>query len=336
MSSARVVAVVLAGSLLSGCAALGNLLAEGVLPVVRGQSASFEEQADYDAAARKAPGDLALLESLVNLAPEHSGLNAAAAQSYGGYAFGFVEPIVGPLDSPDPAQLASAKAWYSKGREAGLKALRASQAFRAAEAGDIEAFANSLRSFGKADVPALFWTAYNWGQLINLSKDEPELVATLPRVTALMDRVKELDPSYYHGAAHAFDMVNAASRPRLLGGQPEVAREAYERARAVDGGKFLSHDVMFAQYYCVQIQDPALFKETLQRVLDTPADVLPAARLANVISKRRAKVLLDKIADFFPDLEEPEEPGEDGEAGASGEAGEDGSKAPPASSGEAR
>lgn len=306
MSTARFVAIVVAGSLLSGCAALGNLLAEGVLPVVQSQSATFEEQPDYDKAAQKAPGDLSLLESLVNMAPEHSGLNAAAAQSYGGYAFGFVEPIAGPLDPPDMAQINKAKAWYLKGREAGLKALRASAAFRAAEQADFEEFTKALGTLEKTDVPAMFWTAYNWGQLINLSKDEPELVATLPRVTALMERVKELEPTYYHGAAHAFDMVNAASRPKLLGGVPEVAKAAYERAIAVDGGKFLSHDVMFAQYYCVQIQDSSLFKVTLQRVLDTPADVLPAARLANVISKRRAKVLLDKIADFFPDLEEPE------------------------------
>ncbi len=312
MSTARILAIAVAGTLLSGCAALGNVLAEGVLPVVRGQSATFEEQPDYDKAAQKAPGDLSLLESLVNMAPEHSGLNAAAAQSFGGYAFGFVEPVAGPFDSPDATLVANAKAWYAKGRDAGLKALRGSQAFRTAEDADIEAFTKAMASFGRTDVPALFWTAYNWGQLINLSKDEPELVATLPRVTALMERVKELEPTYYHGAAYAFDMVNAASRPKLLGGVPEVAKAAYEKAIAVDGGKFLSHDVMFAQYYCVQIQDPKLFKDTLQRVLDTPADVMPSARLANVISKRRAKVLLDKITDFFPDLEEADadpEPG---------------------------
>ncbi len=307
MQAARFAAFIVAGSLLSGCAALGNILAGPA----ESQGAAFEEMGDYEAAARKAPGDLGLLDSLMGVVADHSGMNAIAAKNYGGYAFGFVEPVAGPLDTPDPEAVAKAKAWYVRGRDAGLKALRRLSAFVAAEAADMESFNAALQGFSREDVPGMFWTAYNWGQLIMLSKDEPELVAELPRVLALIDRVKELDPGYYHGSAHAFEMVNAASRPQLLGGQPEVALAAHARAVAVDGltaeggpAKFMTHDVMFAQFYAVQIQDPELFKKTLQQVLDTPADVLPSARLANVIAKRRAQVLLAKIVDFFPDLEE--------------------------------
>jgi hypothetical protein len=302
----RIVALVVTTSLLTGCAALGNLIAQQA----DGQGAQFEAMGDYDAAAKKAPGDLKLLETMVGTISDHSALNAIAAKNYGAYAFGFIEPVTGPLDLPDPKLMGEAKAWYRRGREAGLKALRTNAEFKKAEEADIEAFTAALKSFGPADVPSMFWTAYCWGQLVLASKDDPELVAELPRVLALIDRVKQVDPGFYHGSAHAFEMVNAASRPKLLGGDPAVAKAAYDKAVSVDGrtaggaAKFLTHDVMFAQFYAVQNQDPKLFKDTLERALATPADVLPAAQLANVIAKRRAQVLLSKIADFFPDLEE--------------------------------
>ncbi|MBM3266287.1 MAG: hypothetical protein FJZ01_01450 [Candidatus Sericytochromatia bacterium] len=310
MQAARFAAFIVAGALLSGCAALGSLLAGPV----EGMGAAFEEMGDYEAAARKAPGDLSGLDMAMGFVGDHADMHAIAAKNFGGYAFGFVEPVAGPLDPPDKEAVAKAKAWYRKGREAGLRALRRLPAFAAAEGADIEQFGAALGEFGKDDVPGLFWTAYNWGQLVMLSKDEPELVAELPRVLALIDRVKQLDAGYYHGGAHAFEMVNAASRPQLLGGQPEVARAAHAKAIAVDGlvgpegpARFMTHDVMFAQFYAVQVQDADLFRKTLTRVLETPADVLPAARLANVIAKRRAQVLLAKITDFFPDLEEEDQ-----------------------------
>lgn len=304
MHPARIVAILSLCGLLSGCAAVFNFVADSSIPVVRGQADSFEARSDLDAAEREAPGNLELLTPLLENAPNSAALNAVGAQLVGGLAFAFVEPLVGPYDIPDPARVAKAKALYIKGREYGQRALRQKPAFRENENGDVEAFTKALEDFGALDVPALFWTAYNWGQLINLSKDDPELVVELPRVTALMGRVKQLDAPYYHGGAHAFDMVNAAARPGILGGQPEVAKAAYERAIAVDGGKFLTHHLMFAQYYAVQIQDPKLFKRTLEDIISAPADILPKARLANDLARRRAKLLLAKISDFFPDLEE--------------------------------
>ncbi len=288
---------------LSGCAFFVRTFADASYPIARGQASAMFQQ-DNLAKARTAYGQIKLLESLADDDPENDAYSALTAQLIGGYTFAFVDPLVGPYDTPDPVQVARARALYTKGRDYGMRALLRHPAFAAAQNADLSTFRAALAGFGRQDVPSLFWTAYNWGQLINLSKEDPFQIAQLPRVTALMHRVEALDPDYYYGGAYVYDLVDAASRPEVLGGDPAVALAAYDKAEAVDGGKFLPTQVMFAQYYCVQIQDAALFKSTLARVLRAPDDVLPAQTLANAVAKRRAAFLLSKIDDFFPDLDD--------------------------------
>ncbi|MBI6546507.1 MAG: hypothetical protein HY692_06910 [Cyanobacteria bacterium NC_groundwater_1444_Ag_S-0.65um_54_12] len=285
-----------------------RVAAEGSLPVIQEAAASFFEEEDILLAEQAGPGNLKLIEGLLHAAPDNSGLGAVAAQLFCSYAFGFLEPVAGPYDTPDPAQIARTKAFYLRGRDYGMRVLQKNPSFRETLTADIATFRATLQSFSLTDAPALFWTAYGWGQLINLSKDEPERVAELPRVVALMDRVDELDPAFYHGGVHAFRMVNAAARAPLLGGQPEVAKRAHERANSITGGNFFLYDVLFAQYYAVQVQDAKLFQETLQRVIATTADVMPSERLANRLAQKRAQILLSKMVDFFPDLEDEEGP----------------------------
>lgn len=288
---------------LSGCAFVMRTAADASFPIAQGQARSMFSQTDL-AKAKAASSQIHLLESLADDDPDNDAYSVLAARLIGGYCFAFVDPLVGPYDTPDPAKVAKAKALYTKGMNYGMRALLRDKAFAAAKDAAIGTFRKSLQTFGLSDVPALFWTAYNWGQLINLSKDDPFMIAQLPRVSAIMHRVEALDPTYYHGGAYVFDMVDDAARPPMLGGDPQAAKAAYETASAVDDGKFLTTDVLFAQYYCVQIQDAKLFERTLDHVLAAPADILPSESLANAVAKERASFLLSKLDDFFPDLDD--------------------------------
>lgn len=276
------------------------------MPVVRWKSEAMFASGDVDASRRDIPSSLSQLRFLADLAPDHAPVNVALAQALGGHALGFLDPVLTPGFDPPPDQLAAARQAFREGRTYGARALRHLEGFSAGLDGDLEVFRAAVERAGLAEVPALFWTAYNWGQLALLSFDDIELSAEFEKAELMMRRVEALAPGFFHGGAQAFLMVRYASRPTLLGGDPAAARLAWQQAREASGGRFLMTDVLFAQYGCVQVQDAVLYKSILEQVMATPADVLPAERLANLLAQRRAKVLLERMSDAF-DLEEAEE-----------------------------
>lgn len=165
--------------------------------------------------------------------------------------------------------------------------------------GPLDDFKLALNKFGKKDVPALFWAAFNWGNLINFSKDSPEAIVELPKVEAMMRRVLELDDTYNYSGPHLFLGAFYASRPPMLGGQPEEAKKEFELAIEQTGGKYYMAKVLYAQFYAVQTQNKGLFESLLKEVASADPAAMPAQRLANEIAIRRAQILLQKEKLFF-------------------------------------
>ena len=56
---------------------------------------------------------------------------------------------------------------------------------------------------------------------------------------------------------------------------------------------------MYARTYAVQMQDQPFFEFLLNRVLQTPSDILPEQRLANQVAKIKAKQLLELTDELF-------------------------------------
>jgi len=270
------------------------------MPVVRWRSAEMFASGDAERSRVDIPGNLAQLRFLADLAPDHAPVNVAVAQALGGYALGYLDPVLTPGFEPPQDALAQARKAFREGRAYAMRGLTSLPGFVAGVDGDLEVFRAAVASAGFPEVPALFWMAYNWGQLALLSFDDIELSAEFEKAEMMMRRVEELAPGYYHGGAQAFLMVRYASRPTLLGGDPAAAKAAWSRA--------LMTDVLYAQYGCVQTQDAAEFRRVLEAVIATPSDVLPEERLANLLAQRRARILLDRIADCF-DLEAAEDTG---------------------------
>ncbi|MDE2237794.1 MAG: hypothetical protein KGK30_07885, partial [Elusimicrobia bacterium] len=149
------------------------------------------------------------------------------------------------------------------------------------------------------DVPGLFWAAFDWAGYIDLSKDSPDALADLPKAAALMARARALDPDYHFAGPELFFGVYYASRPRMLGGDPQKARAEFEDARRRTHEEYLMAYVLEARYAAVALQDRALFTGLLRQVLAAPAGRLPNARLTDEVAKLEAKNLLERTDDFF-------------------------------------
>ncbi len=250
---------------------------------------AFNEESDIQLAHEALGSNLKLLEALIKSDPGNKQFLLFASQGYNAYALAFCED-----DSVERARV-----FYLRGKEYGLQVLQQNDAFRLALDKDDAAFRESLRSLTKDDVPALFWTAFSWGSYINITRTDVAALADLAKVRAMIERVAELDPSYYYGGAYLFLGTIEGTTPKGLGGNPERSREYFEKSLAINGGKFLMTQLYEARAYAVQIQDRTLFESLLNQVLDADIDVLPEARLANAVAKEKARRLLAQADDLF-------------------------------------
>ena len=250
---------------------------------------TFNEEGDLKLAESALGSNLKLVEALIKGDPENKKLLLMASQGFNAYALAFAED-----DSVERARV-----FYLRGREYGMRVLMQNTAFKEAMDKDVTTFQSALKTFSKDDVAALFWTAFGWGSYINITRSDVGALADLPKVLAMMEYVRQLDATFYYGGPYLILGSIEGSMPKVMGGRPERAKEYFDRAAELTGGKFLLTYVYCAKTYAVQIQDQALFEMLLKKVDDAPVDILPEARLSNAIAKKKAKLLREHINELF-------------------------------------
>lgn len=249
--------------------------------------------------------NLGTLERLTKLG--NATLLARAARACSSYA-GFFEDrmeeaeIAGDMETAAEMR-AQAIEHYIRAERYAFKVLEKSHiAFREPRTVEIPVFEKALKRVKKKQTEPLFWAAYAVARGISLQKDDPMQVIDLVRVELMMQRVLDLDETFYYGSAHLFYAVYYGDRAPTIGGDPEKAKEHIERVDEINDGKFLMSKYYLARYYAVPKQDAQLYKQALQEVLDAPSDIYPGEEAATALAKSRSKRWLDQI-DMLFDLE---------------------------------
>lgn len=222
--------------------------------------------------------------------PENMHFLALMAKVYGNVAFGFFEPkyMTAPA-SEKPVWRERVDRYYKQGYEAGLKAM--AKRFGKGVNGSPQEFESAIKKANKKDLSLLFWTAFDLGNWVNLHKDDITTVAMLPKVEAMVSRVLEVDPEFGYGSALALKAAMLASRPTMLGGNPDQARGMFEEAAAKNDGKYLMNKVMFVEWYARPQNKPELASRLLNEVKNSDAGALPEQVLANKLAVERAQIL---------------------------------------------
>jgi len=245
-------------------------------------------------------------EALLASEPAHQGLLLAAARGFTQYGYAFVEGEADRLEDVDPVRARAmrkrARKLYLRAHRYALRGLDARHPGCAPElAADPKA---ALAKMTKEDVPLLYWAGASWALAVSASKDDLDLVAQLGRVEPIMRRALELDESFERGAIHEFFIAFDGSRSEAMGGSPARARKHFERAIELNHGMKASAFVSLAESVAVGQQNLAEFKQLLERALAIPPDAVPALRLENTISQRRAAWLLSRVDALFVAQEE--------------------------------
>ena len=273
---------------------LGNALASS--------GSTFEGDDDPELVAAAIPFGLKLYESLLAESPKHPGLLLAAATGFTEYAYAFVdlkaeEAKEENVDKSD-ALRERARRLYLRANRYGMRGLESRYPGLGAKL-DNDA-ATALKRVRKPDVPLLYWTAASLGLAVSNSKTDPEMIAQLPLVEMIVQRVAELDESFDNGAVPEFLITLEASRSGVKPEEQQKAmRRHFDRAIEISHGKRAGTYVSFAENACVPTQNVAEFKVMLGKALAIDVDSDPPNRLANTLAQRRAKWLLSHVNNLF-------------------------------------
>lgn len=305
MPPARIIlrAVGVAGLLLATACDITALTANGTAKVFKRASPAIQQHWDYELVGDAMPGSITQLEGVHRIVPENEDLLEQLVQAYVSYTFGWIEDELEQLELAGDYEEAEAVSYrarllYQRARDLAIYRIELSNDDMTEKIAEgVPAFEAWLEDeFTKEkQAPKLLWAGYAWGSMINQAKDDMAAVADLPYAVAMVQRSVELDPTYFNAAGLTFLGVAEA-----MGMSPNLdkAKEYFEEAVERTEGKALMVHLNYAKAYAVKAQDRALFERLLQKVVDAE-DLLPEARLANMIAKRRAARYLEHIDMYF-------------------------------------
>ncbi|MDJ0815776.1 MAG: TRAP transporter TatT component family protein [Desulfobacterales bacterium] len=274
--------------LISACAGSKTLTVGATASLLEDIAKSAYRQSDLKLIREGMPSYLMLIDGMVEAVPNNKQLLINAAQAYASFASAFIQD-----EDRDYARVL-----YARAKDYALRALEQIGVEDPASA-PFEEFERRVSLLNKNEVPYLFWAASCWGNWISLSQNSIAALAELPRVELLMKKVLELDEGFYFGGAHIFMGILNGSKPKMAGGNPELARKHFLKAIELGDGKFLMTYIYYANYYAKKTFDKDLYLATLETVLQTPADIVPDLTLLNTVAQSRASKMLNEADEYF-------------------------------------
>jgi predicted anti-sigma-YlaC factor YlaD len=273
----------LAALFVAGCS-VQRFAVNSVADLFGSGASVFEQESDPVLVAEALPFGLKLMEALVAEQPENQALLLATAKGYLLYAYAFVWLPAEQFRFADMQRASGlrmrARALYQRAQNYAERAHRLASSPPVSE-----------------DVPVLYWNAVSLGLLISASKDQPQWLARLPEVEALLDEALALDADWNAGALHEFAITLQSARSGRT--DKAMLEEHYARALALSRGQRASLYVSYAESVAVQEQDRDQFVDLLNRALAVDMDADPDNRLMNVVTQQRARWLLENIDEFI-------------------------------------
>lgn len=282
MRATRLILLCLTLAALPGCSVREYAL-RSVGDAFAGGGGAYGSDEDIELVGAATPFGLKTIESLLAEVPDHKGLLLAAARGFTQYAYVYVQLPAEELAERDVAasyaQLARARRLYLRARDYGLRGLKVDG----------------------NDVALLYWTSVAWSAAVSLSKDDPAIIAGLPDIDALLLRAQKLDVDYDYGALRTFLISYEMGRPNGGDNAERIARAHFARAVELSGGQQAGPYVSLAEAVAVEKRNRREFEGLLKQAIALDPGARPEWRLANLVMQRRARQLLARAEELFPE-----------------------------------
>lgn len=275
--------------LFSSCSALTKNITESL-------TASLMQQEDVILVKDGAPSFLLLIEGLIYNDPDNKDLLSAGIQMFSAYGGIFV------------TETGRKELFNKKTKKWAIDLLLTYPKFKKYYTMSSEdkaqkdaAFEDFLKSIKKKDVPYVFWASYSWALDIMAHLDSPVSFIELPIPRAIIQRVYELEDTFYYGAPHLFFGIIYGAYPKMYGGDPEKAKQEFDRALEISQGKLYMVKLMYADFYYKPLMDRENYVKIVQEVIDGDIEEAPENRLLNIMAQKQARAMLEAADEFFMD-----------------------------------
>mgnify|MGYP001819644150 FL=1 len=284
MTLVRVLPILLAVCLSSGCASLVSNAASGLSDNL---TTAILNHDDPETARAGMPSYMLLMDSFVEGSPDDPAMLGAAANLYASYGAVFANNDTQASRLTRRARDYASTAMCSAYAEAcNWDSLM------------FEDFESSLDGVGAANADTLYTYGFTMLAYIRAHTADFNALAELPQGEAILTKYLELAGEDASPAAHTYLGVLKTLRPPALGGEPEEARFHFEKAIDLTGGRDLSAKVEFAKGYAKTMYDRELHDQLVTEVLqaDPYAD---GFTLMNVLAQEEALQLAAAANDYF-------------------------------------
>ncbi|MCR9206371.1 MAG: TRAP transporter TatT component family protein, partial [Halobacteriovoraceae bacterium] len=310
--------------MVSGCSTMRSVALKTAAPLFMESMSGIEAEGNWEQFKNGIPANLTLVDGLLAVRPYDSNLLMAAIKGNAGYAFGVAETLYlhdKLQDESTSLYKDQAIAHYSKAFEYGLRYLEDNDLSFAdiknamkAKKGIPGLLENQL-SGDQVDLEAMLFSAQALGGLVNLQRDNLQMVSLLPVVKGIFDWVCEAQPNIAHGMCDIFYGSYEAGRPAMLGGNPQKGKEIFEKLIAENPHNWLAR-VAFLEYYSIPQYDEDVYNRQKKELLKyedklkaslnydpkgekDPAFSNPTLRLYQAIAIKRFQIIRKYEKDIF-------------------------------------
>lgn len=244
-------------------------------------------QDDPETVRAGAPSYLLLLDSFVEGSPNDPDILAAGAALYASYGAVFAE------DEQRAARLTTRARGYA------LRAI--CQAYKPAcgwPDASYDEFVASLGGITPRHSELLYTYGFASLAYLRAHSSDWNSLAELPQIEALFNRYLDVSGDTVNSSVYTYMGILLTLRPPALGGEPEKAREYFEKAIAVTDGKDLSAKVEFARGYARLLYERELHDRLLNEVISADP-YQDGYTLSNVMAQQDAAELLASADEYF-------------------------------------
>jgi tetratricopeptide (TPR) repeat protein len=250
-----------------------------------GKAASAWEQRGNRASLEES---IALLEQVTTAAPNNANAWTQLSHAYYLLADGYMR-----LAGEDEAMQKT----FEKGVMAGERAMMSSSSEFAARVQAGEKVEDAVKSIPAGNEDAIYWYATNLGRFA-VATGFTKTLFYKERIYAVMQRVLELNPTFFHGAPHRYFGAYYAKAPAFAGGDLTKAKEHFDKALELEP-RYFSTKVLYAEYYATKVENRELFTRLLTEVQQANPNVLPDLVPEQRIEQEKARRLLASVDELF-------------------------------------
>ncbi len=291
----------------TGCD-IGKITVNTTAKVLLRAQPSLQMESDYQLAHDAIPGALKTVEGFWVVAPDNDNLIHILTEGYCQYGTAFVDDdweAAKFAKKLDEVEYNNARATQIYTRCLNYALMSLGSRWQKDLFGTSDVVTKLINDSGEDDRTPMMWAALALGSIVNHNLSRPEILAYLPTVQQILNRVIALDakhpPSDAQSAAlpHlALGMIFSAASQQF-GGDPKRATEEFQTALKLTGEKMLLARTLWGYKVGLQTNDRKLFHEQLVKVLETPGSIWPEQRLANEVAHRRARRYLSHEKELF-------------------------------------